>query len=170
MSGGNLSVLSCPCGYNTVDHSPVSKKDQYDHVELPINLMQMPFDSISDTEGAPWYTFFCTHRVVDGITRKEIALTESARISAKNERIAHLDAMPEHSDDTIIVFLFLVYHSLDNEELWKVSGGVLFFNLSCCMTKYITHKNLYFLCYYYYYYCKSVFFVPLQPTCTTPGA
>ena len=169
MSGGNLSVLSCPCGYNTVDHSPVSKKDQYDHVELPINLMQMPFDSVSSTEGAPWYTFFCTHRVVDGITRKEIALTESTRISAKNERIAHLDAMPEHSDDTIIVFLFLVYHSLDNEELWKVSGGVLFFIfLLSCLTQYFTKKIFIFIC--YYYYCKSVFFVPLQPNCTTPGA
>ena len=137
-------MLSCPCGYNTVDHSPVSKKDQYDHVELPINLMQMPFDSVSSTEGAPWYTFFCTHRVVDGITRKEIALTESARISAKNERIAHLDAMPEHSDDTIIVFLFLVYHSLDNEELWKVSGGVFIFYFIVLFDSILHKENLYF--------------------------
>ena len=120
VSGGNTSVLSCPCSYHTANHSKFSKKDQYDFPnEIMLNLQQIPKTPISRNSGRPWYIFLCTHKYIDVVVQETITMEENERVVREAENLVrHRNATPTKNDD-IVVFVFLIYHTIHNEHLWK---------------------------------------------------
>ena len=120
VSGGNSSVLSCPCGYNTPNHTDLDHKPQYNFpVEIPLNLYSPPLNSFNETYGRYWYTFLCTHRVIDAGTQRTIAARKKMRATETEKTLTRLRDMQRSGDDAIVVFIFLVYHEINNEVLWK---------------------------------------------------
>ena len=119
VSGGNSSVLSCPCGYTAANHSKIGGHgEQHDESELPINFMELsrPF---TEHKGLPWYTFLCVHRILDEVAEAKVReeRAEEVRLAEDAARVRARE--PVDTPQNVIAFLFLVYHGIDNEALWQ---------------------------------------------------